>query len=143
MNSGKPPLYPTQAPTKASRKRKAEANQGTAVKRPRLCRKRKQQDDKAKVINPYKRTRLGEDQEEVLFGLLVLEMHDASELKCHDSTDFQPNVQSLHLGSIWLPDSTHGLVRRSLRLSQLGSTWISHPKHGFLRISCRISTSSR
>lgn len=143
MNPEKPPLYPRQVPTKASRKRKAEASQGIAVKRPKLCRKRKQQDDKAKVINPHKRTRLGEDQEEVLFGLLVLEMHDVSELICYDSIDFQPNVQSLHLGSIWLPDSTHGLVSQSLRLSHLGSTWISHPKYGVLRRSCRISTSSR
>jgi hypothetical protein len=155
MNSGKPPLYPRRCSKQVihmpSRKRKAEDHQVTVVKRSRLCynRKRKREDNIA-IVPPFKRTRLGEDQEEMLFGLRILKKHDATDIvchnatdsSCHDFTDIEKKVQTKHLGSIWFPHATYGLVRRSLRVSQLGSTWVSHPKYGLLRRSGRISASS-
>jgi hypothetical protein len=210
MNSGKPPLYPRRRKEKViqvllrpSRKRKAEYDHVTVVKRPRICNKRKREEN-ITIHTPFKRTRLDEDQEEILYGLRILELHDAA---CHDATDtmcpdaadticlddtddirldptdticldatdsiclddtaticldatdakcldpvdsvcddtadIETNVKSLHLGSIWFPHSSFGLVRRSLRVSKLGSSWVAHPKHGLLRRSCRIAASSK
>jgi hypothetical protein len=234
MNSGKPPLYSRRRKEKViqvllrpSRKRKAEYDHVTVVKRPRICNKRKREDN-ITILTPFKRTRLDEDQEEILYGLRILEMHDAA---CHDATDtmcpdatdticpdatdticldatdtrcldgtdticlddtdtirldptdriclddtdticldatdtipvddtnticldakdsvcddtadIEKNVKSSHLGSIWFPHSSFGLVRRSLRVSKLGSSWVAHPKHGLLRRSGRIAASSK
>jgi hypothetical protein len=119
-----------------------------AVKRPRICHEQKREDETINV-NSFKQTRLGEDQEEILYGLCILEGHDAADIVCHDATDIvghdstniETKVKPSHLGHIWFPHSTHGLVRQLLRVSQLGSTWSSHPKHGLLRRSGRISAS--
>jgi hypothetical protein len=133
------------------------------VKRPRICNKRKREDN-ISTLTPFKRTRLDEDQEEVLYGLRILEMHDAAchdatdnmcpdatdttcldatESACDDTVDIETKVKTSHLGSIWFPHSSFRLVRRSLRVSKLGSSWVAHPKHGLLRRSGRIAASSK
>jgi hypothetical protein len=143
-SSGRPPLHPHRCKEgglpRTSQKRKAETDLIMAVKRLRLCYnlKRKREDNSA-IMSSFKRTRLDEDQEEVLFGLYILETHDSSVSTCHDADiDTGEKVKSSHLGSIWFPHSLNGMVRRSQRLFQLGSTWISHPKYGLLRRSSRI-----
>jgi hypothetical protein len=181
MNSGKgkPPLYPCRRKEKViqvlirpSRKRKAEYDHVTVVKRPRRCNRKRKREDNITILTPFKRTRLDEDQEEVPYGLRILEMHDAAchdatdticlddtdsirldatDTKCLDATDsvcddtadIQTKVKSSHLGSIWFPHTSFGLVRRSLRVSKLGSSWVAHPKHGLLRRSGRIAASSK
>lgn len=189
MNSGKgkPPLYPCRRKEKViqvlirpSRKRKAEYDHVTVVKRPRLCNRKRKREDNIIILTPFKRTRLDEDQEEVPYGLRILEMHDAAchdatdticpdatdticlddtdsirldatDTKCLDATDsvcddtadIQTKVKSSHLGSIWFPHTSFGLVRRSLRVSKLGSSWVAHPKYGLLRRSGRIAASSK
>jgi hypothetical protein len=167
MNLGKPPLYPRrrkeQVKLRHSRKRKAEDDQVTVVKRLRLSNRKRKREDNLPI---FQRTRLGADQEEILYGLRILEIHDAA---CHDATDticldatdtvfldaidsvchettdidIEAKVKTSHLGSIWFPHSKFGLVRRSVRVSQLGSTWVPHPKHGLLRRSGIISASSK
>jgi hypothetical protein len=128
--------------TKPSRKRKVEVDQGTAVKCPRLCRKRKQQGDTQ--VNPYKQTRLGEDQEEVLFGLLILEMHDALALNATIVLIFNHITSPCNLGQFGSPIQRIAWCVDCSKYPSLGALgYQSHPRYGLLRRSCRISTLSR
>jgi hypothetical protein len=36
--------------------------------------------------------------------------HDAREGVCHNETDIETKLQTSHLGTIWFPHSSHGLV---------------------------------
>jgi hypothetical protein len=86
MNFGKPSLYPRRRneqvllrPSRKTQKRKAGDYPVTEVKRRRICRKRKREDN-ATNVDPFKRTRLGEDQEEILYVLRIIEDHDAADI---------------------------------------------------------------
>jgi hypothetical protein len=115
-SSGKAPLYQhrckEQVLPRSSQKRKAETHQIKAVKLLRLCYNLKQkQEDNSAIIYSFKHTRLDEDQEEVLFGLYTLESHDGSFCTCHDVDIDMQIGKSLHLGSIWFPNSVYGVFR--------------------------------
>ena len=83
MNSGKgkPPLYPCRRKEKViqvlirpSRKRKAEYDHVTVVKRPRRCNRKRKREDNITILTPFKRTRLDEDQAmmlQILYALML------------------------------------------------------------------------
>jgi hypothetical protein len=117
MNCHKPPLYPRRQietiPPRPYRKRKAEDGQNMTAKRQKLfhSRMRKRANNKT-TINVYKRLRLGEDKEKLLFGILILANHDADTYTVyHHTNDIILKIKNPHLGSIWLPHSTHGVLR--------------------------------
>jgi hypothetical protein len=87
---------------------------------------------------PFKRTKIGEDREEILFGIQVLDSLDANDIVHHDNT----TIQEPYLGSIWFYHPDHGFVRLSLRLSKFGTIWKTHPKHGLLQQSARLAALS-
>jgi hypothetical protein len=91
MASGRIPLYPRRQveslKIKYPQKRKAEDVPTMAAKRPRLCRNqiRELKQNQATFV-PFKRTRIGEDREEVLFGLQVLDSLDDNDIVHHEDT---------------------------------------------------------
>jgi hypothetical protein len=99
MASGRPPLYPRRQieslKLKYPQKRKAEDVPTMAAKCPRLCcnKKRKLEQNQA-IFVPFKRTRIGEDREEILFGIQVLDSLDANDIVNHDNT----TIMALYVG---------------------------------------------
>jgi hypothetical protein len=73
---------------------------------------------------------IGEDREEILFGIQALENLDANYIVYREDI----TVQEPHLGIIWFAHLDYEFVNCLLRLSQLGSTWKIHPKHSVLQL---------
>jgi hypothetical protein len=94
IGSGRPPLYPRRQveslTLKYPQKRKVEDVPIMAAKRPRLrCNKKRKLEQNQATFVPFKLTRIGEDRQEILFGIQVLDSVDANDIVHHEDTTIQ------------------------------------------------------